>query len=389
MPNDELEDFSDEVTSASEYEAKLPGERKFLGWHLPRKQFVRHWQWCDQIWRLLDDYPRRNGLLKYLGLPGVDLLDLRHFHSEVCVPRNLHLQFLGFNSSAKPGNQTQIEMNVSLDEVKKLSHVDPISHILGDDISLVADQRSLAYTKVADMGPYDVINLDLCDGFGSEPPTSQGLDYYKATTQLLSIQAKANLPWVLLLTTRVDSPCVDVELLEVLITKYLQNMETCEAFLRASQSSFQIESEPSLREATQTAKGLMCVLLTGLCKWLTAYVHSLAPVTTLELKSVVGYRVTRDAEVVDLVSIALRFSPSTLVPPDPMGLASTSATPPDEGKVAVDSLKRVAKIKDVDAVLRDDPDLMQTVVGASANLLTLARYDRDRYLQWVASGCPV
>ena len=73
--------FGEEVA----YEAPLPEEKKeFLPWHRPRKQFVRHYQWCKEIRRMISHTPPADGVLKYLGLPGVDLLDLRYFHEEVC-----------------------------------------------------------------------------------------------------------------------------------------------------------------------------------------------------------------------------------------------------------------------------------------------------------------
>src|SRR6266481_980621 len=180
-----IEGHADAIVVIPTYEATLPRTRDFLPLHLPRKQFVRHHQWCEQIGRLLDDSPLADGTLKYMGLPGVDLLDLRHFHAAVCETRNISLRFLGFNSSATPTNDAHVELNISLDEVRRLPRVDPMSDVIGDDFALVAKEDSLACRKTRELGPYDVINLDLCDGFGAQAPGALDQTYYNAVNSLL------------------------------------------------------------------------------------------------------------------------------------------------------------------------------------------------------------
>src|SRR5690242_12105971 len=72
-----------------------PPRAKFLPWHRPRKHYVRNAQWANAIREVMRD---RDGSerLKYVGLPGVDLLDLRHILKFVCEPHERHLEFIGF-----------------------------------------------------------------------------------------------------------------------------------------------------------------------------------------------------------------------------------------------------------------------------------------------------
>jgi hypothetical protein len=128
--------------------------------------------------------------LKYLGLPGIDLLDLRYFHSQVCETRNINLRFLGFNSSAMPTSRGHTELNISLDEVRRLARVDPMSDVIRDNFTLVAKENSIACRKTRELGPYDVINLDLCDGFGAQSPGAVDHNYYDAVASLLALQAR-------------------------------------------------------------------------------------------------------------------------------------------------------------------------------------------------------
>lgn len=264
-PNDE--EHADDIVEVVKYEAPMPSDAKdFLPWHRPRKQYVRHYQWCHEINRMIGDTPPAGGLLKYLGLPGVDLLDLRHFHTEVCQTKNVKLRFLGFNSSARPASMAQTELNVSLDEVRKLSLVDQMSEVIGDNFAQVANQDSIAFQKARQLGPYDVMNLDLCDGFGAQAPGTRDNSYYEAVNSLLTIQARNVNPWLLLLTTRADRPNVNAEVLQTLLGKYVSNLAQCAPFRKASRDCFDIETADALNAAAETTAGFLPVFLTGLCK---------------------------------------------------------------------------------------------------------------------------
>ena len=88
-------------------------KREFSSWHKPRKQWIRKYQWLHEIGILLkgikfrDDRP-----LKYLSLPGDDLLDVRVLH-ELCVRQKLSLRYLGF--STKDPNKQGTQLNISID----------------------------------------------------------------------------------------------------------------------------------------------------------------------------------------------------------------------------------------------------------------------------------
>jgi hypothetical protein len=332
---------------------------------------------------MLDDSPLTDGTLKYMGLPGVDLLDLRYFHNAICETREINLRFLGFIDSANPKNEAQTEFNVSLDEVRRLPRVDPMSHVIGDDFALVAKEDSIAFRKARELGPFDVINLDLCDGFGAQTPGGLDQTYYDAVNRLLTLQSRYKNPWLLLLTTRADRANVDAKVLEALLGKYTDNLVNSASFREASLESFAIETKEALRAAANTTDGLLAVFLTGLCKWFLGLALELKPPTTVILRSVIGYRVERHAEHEDLISLALRFKPTYLPPSDSLGLASHRDAAPDEYQLATNALKQVARRHDADKRLIDDAELNQEMIDATSALLGLARYDVDAYRVWV------
>jgi hypothetical protein len=391
MPEDSQNEVghADDIVPINSYEAPLPEpKRTFLPWHLPRKQFVRQHQWCKQISKMLDDAPLDNRTLRYLGLPGVDLLDLRYFHEQVCATRDIKLRFLGFNKAAQPKNRAQTELNISLDEVRRLPLVDQMSDVIGDDFVGLANTNSLAWEKACTLGPYNVVNLDLCDGFGAHTPAdSVNLTYYDALVQLMSLQARSMDSWLLLLTTRTGREHTNIEVLEKFVSKYLNNLANCPPFKAKSKESYAIADEDTLRAAVKTVRGTLPIFLCGLCKWLVGLALAHNPPTKVELKSVIGYRVDRNAEAEDLVSLAFRFTPTLEPTVDPAGLTRPPTSSLDECSLAVKALGRIVARKDADFLLKENPRINEAMIDAAAELLERARYDPAAYREWAALDC--
>src|SRR5688500_14489161 len=92
---DALEDIlpTEEPTHA----AAEPPLGSFQPWHLPRKHHLRKNQWAVSLDRLLDVIPDRK-LIKYLCLPGQDLLDVQVL-ADVCKAKGRRLRYLGFDQS--------------------------------------------------------------------------------------------------------------------------------------------------------------------------------------------------------------------------------------------------------------------------------------------------
>ena len=379
----------EDVFGTEVYEAPLPSKRDFLPWHHPRKQFVRDRQWCGEIRKLLDGRGRDDGTFRYLGLPGTDLLDLRCFHNEICEPRDLRLRFLGFNSSANPHSDAQTDLNVSLDEVRKLAYVDPTSDVIWDDFSHLGNQESVAWKWARDFGPYDVINLDLCDGFGARPPDVIENTHYSAISSLLSLQARSKHPWLMLLTTRAGHAFLHEDVRNTLIGCYRENLADCAAFLRASRECFAVGTDAEVDAAVGEPEGMLHLSLVGICKWFIGLTCAQRPPSKVDVRSAIGYRVHPGAACEDLISLAIRIEPTFIPVSDRMGLARRRAAPiPDECLLAERALRRVFKRKDADALLAAKPALREQMVNQTAALLELARYDLAAFREWLAQPVP-
>jgi len=386
IPGDEQEEaLMDDEFPSYEYKAPTPGKKQFLPWHRPRKHFVRHEQWQQQIEKLTGEVVFEQGTIRYLGLPGTDLLDIRHFHKTLCEPKGLTLRFLGFNTAAHPQDAGQTELNISLDEVRKLPRIDPLSEVIRDDFCFLADDGSFAWERAKDLGPFDVINLDLCDGFAAHQPSRLDNNHYNAVSKLMALQAGKKQPWLLFLTTRTGLQDINETVLTALIGKYRRNLVDCDSFQKMSSTDFGIGNEADLQRELRTPDGHLSVFLVALCKWMIGIGIGQQPPFKVSVTSTLGYKVSGHATHNDLVSIAFRLDPTFAPAPDAMGIARQEDSRPNEGQLATAAVRRVKNRKCVDTILRNDPVTKSTMTQATAELLAQARYDIPEFLGWLGT----
>jgi hypothetical protein len=382
--NADGDDLTDDIVGVSDYAFSVPSKKEFKPWHRPRKQFVRNDQWLYYVSGLVDERNLSDGPITYFGLPGADLLDIRFFDKTVCNKKNVKLRFLGFDHGAAPDSDAASEFIISRDEVSKLESIDPQSDIIAHDIRELSDEDSIAWQKTLEYGPYDIVNLDLCDGITKEEGGNINDTYYNAVSRLLTVQSRRKSPWLLFLTTRVGKGHIHEDALEKLCDLYLKNLESCLPFREQSKAKLKIENETEFNLAKSDGQGLQRIVLTGLCKWLIGLTLGQNPPTLMEVKSLLGYRVKQGAPAEDMVSIALRFQPTHVPPNDPIQLAATKAIAPDECTQAEKVAARVGAIVDVDELLASDPAVMSEMTEAMCSLLESARYDVDAYRRWAA-----
>lgn len=386
MTNNLLNDNDDSLNSnifgTHTYKAASPQKKDFLPWHRPRKQYVRSSQWCEQIGRILDESTRDNKVLKYFGLPGNDLLDIRHIHNLICQPRQIQLSFLGFNSAVKANDDGQVEFDVSLDEVRKLPHINPESEIIGDDYCSISNTESIAWTKTHKLGPYDVVNLDLCDGFAKSQPGVVEENHYNAILQLLTIQAKHKYPWLLLLTTRVGKKHINPEVLKKLLDKYIHNLTNHTNFRDESIKNLNIKNEKDIFIAKEKDDELLKIFLISIFKWFASLAIECKPPFKSEMKSIIGYKVFPKANEIDLISMAIKFDPTFTPNIDPTGLAKHIIHHPDECAIAISAFPQINKIENADNILIENESIRNRMIEEMKNLLELARYDGNEYQIW-------
>ncbi|WP_419864534.1 PP_RS20740 family protein [Candidatus Poriferisodalis sp.] len=354
--------------------------REFRPWHRPRKQFVRREQWAKQVRGLYADRPPTDPL-RYLGLPGTDLIDLRYLHDEVCRPADRPLIFLGFNSEAQPNSPARDELNISLYEVGRLPNVQQRqSDVIHDDFRRISDESSIAWKRARAIGPFDVVNLDLCDGLASDSPTIRQ-SIYDALGQVTALQSHSLTPWLLLITTRIGPRMFDPNAEAAILQRFRDNVGTCDGFIEECQQHLGLNAT-AIEPSTCSDLDYLKLMIVALGKWLAELVQA-SRSSQVVLASTLGYRVVKSAPCEDLVSIALRCEPIFSRPAN--ALSPTPPQPFDECKTAKRIVRRAARRKDIDSILKADSDVHEGLVVEMEGLLTAARYDVERYRPWLES----
>ena len=318
--------------------------------------------------------------LHYLGLPGTDLLDLRYLHEQLCHAAGRTLRFLGFVSEAHPKNPASADLHISLEEVRRLANVDPHSDVIADDFRSIGNQRSMAWTQTKALGPFDIVNLDLCDGLASDPPKRDD-SIYDALAQLIAIQARNLNPWLLLVTTRIGHGKFDAQAEEAIFEHFSNNVEKCEGFAEACEECLNFDAR-SIDPATCSENALLDLMIVAIGKWLAVLMQSQGP-SRVELVSTYGYRINPAADQEDLVSFALRFEPVIAAPPNP--LSPTAPNPVDECATAMAILKRSTCRQNVDTILEQNQQTRERSINETKRLLKQARYEVADYCAWLAA----
>ena len=163
MANNRNRDFIDRIAPDQVIHISPPLEKEFKPWHKPRKQWVRLEQWRNETERLLGELNLDGRPLRYLSLPGKDMLDIRVF-AQLCQNKGIQLKCLGYDESVS-SDSDQTEVSISWNEVS--NQIQPTSIILPDNISVLKNKGSHAFSYIKKLGSFDVVNLDFCQSISS------------------------------------------------------------------------------------------------------------------------------------------------------------------------------------------------------------------------------
>ena len=373
---------------------KIPVERpEWKPWHKPRKQWLRDKQWCTAIQKLKGLLRLHERPFSYLSLPGDELLDFRVI-TKLCGELEINkVKLVGFNDCKSSGDSGR-RLTVAKNEVFTNDVVVEHSDVHSDDFKKISNLDSIAYKFADEKGPYDVINLDLCDSFSG---TSQDESYYKATLNLLNLQIQRRTePWLFLLTTRADKAKVNLEDIQHFGLNIQHNVSLSSNFKLNFEENYLIEecnSDFDFQNHARRTYSPHFEKLFGLFlgKWLLRITHT-SQRWSLELLDSYWYRTNRaTAFFPNMLSLAFLFQPIPVQVDDPSGLAqierSRSAVP-NETAQAIDMLNKMNQLKDVDLYLHQNKSEFEEALQNSEALLYKAGYVMASYRQWAMSVLP-
>lgn len=367
---------------------------EFKSWHLPRKQWVRRHQWAETTSRLMEELALRDRPLRYLGLPGSDLLDLEVL-AGICGSATTPFRYLGLNSAMQRPSEATMQ-RIADNTLRAIGNVDSGSLLLADDFAALASKKSIAFSRLRDFESFDVVNLDLCDAFTS----AGGKPIHLAVQNVVEYQTNSRTqPWLLFVTTTVDRRVIaqaELQQYEALLTA---NANSSTDFGTELAGLIGNQGTP-IAKAFSSAKGdqLARLLVLAMGKWLHGIVCG-QPAWTIHLKSSVYYRwglvsgtiATGAVAEGGLVSAVFGMVRNPIQAFDPTGIAGRSvATPvPDaaarEIRAALQMVKRVAMTVDLDCLLQADQNLREGLIRESAQMLAARNYSESKYLEFAGS----
>ncbi len=389
--------------------------REFAPWHKVRKEFIRKEQWNKFIiryavrylkqelqettgndeWSADDDVEIPDSILidrplKCLVIPGDDLLDIRSLHRDTQGIK-CYIRYLGFNYR-QGSEQSNTRVHIAHNDVTSSSRVSNDSIVLPDLFQMVAKPSSQAYRYVKQLGPFHVVNLDLCDSlFPNKETDIQAC--YDGLHAITAYQMKEMAtPWLLFITTEVAPKEVNPDQFDKLCQPTKTNLQH-ELFRDALAKIVPIESLNSNQQLVLTRldeKQLVDLFGVAIGKALLSFCSSAGATWKLEMRGSHSYCINAEKGV-SMMSFAFQFTPISRPPQDATGISTLKLNQPapfDEAELAIKLVSSVQRITDVDSLLESDTELRDSLVASSADLLESAGYDRTAYIQWVQNGEP-
>lgn len=372
--------------------AEEPLQRPFEPWHRPRKQWVRRYQWHDPLVGMLREthFPADARILRYLSLPGDDLLDVRVLR-EACEAAAVDLRFTGLNA-VPTGSPRDIRMNIAESEVRGLAGIHQGSAILRERFETVANQASIAFAEVRDGGPFHAVNIDLCDHLALRPQGRGRHTAVDALAEVIQLQLRnAMHPWLLFITTRVAPDRIDADNIAALMQAVTDNVDANAGFEGRTAALLRTEAQglrtlladPARLEPEEFTR----LFALGFGKWLLRFVGAAHPERRLTMLPSCFYAVISGRP--DMLSLGFRCDVRTAPARDRYELVADRARDAAAAEVdqALALLDVTERLMDLDAELAGDEQLMEAVTLESADLLRSAHYDVDGnpgYRRWLA-----
>jgi hypothetical protein len=361
-------------------------DKEFFPWHRPRKHYLRVHQWCAEVRALITKIGYQDGdVVRYLGFPGEDFLDIRVLKG-VCERAKVRIRYLGFDSTASYAGR-EFDFNLSKHEVFQLGCVHEHSRVLKTRLEQIANESSIAYRRTAKFRDFDIINIDLCDSMTS-PTGGDYPPYFDAIKKLCDLQvAGRTQPWLLFLTTRAVRDQLDPPTKRKLFECVRANIGEHPDFaseLAASLALDDVKIAAEISDQEPLDHGVL-VNLFGLSigKWLLKMMMEATPRLNVRLLKSYSYRV--ETPEPDMLSLAFLFDPAVARPVDRSGLSAPApaAPQPSERQLALELLRGVSGILDIDQHLHDNDETHSKMAEKCGDLLTTVHYDKTKYDRWV------
>jgi hypothetical protein len=325
--------------------------------------------------------------LRCLTIPGDDLLDLRSLWSEI-QHTGCWIRYLGFNSSFG-SNQPDTRVHLATNDLNSRERVARDSNVVHGPFQSIRSIGSQAYRYLQKYGPFNIVNLDLCDSLLPSASPSGGVnEYFDALYRLFEYQMQTQKKgWLFFITTQVAPLEIDYESFKKLCQPTIDNCQAHAEFYSQLESLTPKAVNPQSYELNlKVLSAEQVVDLFGIAfgKALLKFFNSSDQVWQVRMQTSHRYCINPEKGVF-MLSLAYELRPLFKPPTDPTGLATIiPVTQHDynELELALNLIERVKTISDVEEVLAANNGLYRALRMSSADLLESAGYDREEYFRW-------
>lgn len=401
MSTTEDDDFSESVLPPEVAPLASPEPLKFEPWHKPRKQYVRVEQWLRHVEGIVSKLGLQNFTdgepLRYMTLPGPDLLDIRMV-ADFCSGKSIKLRYTGFCHSTDT-DERRLRQNVNEFSITHKDAVVNSSKVVRSRLQDVGIKNSEAAVEMVKGGPFDVINIDACEPLAADDDDVSGrlVDAIRSITgyQL----AHRRKPWILLLTTPIQADSISKQSMAALNEQVIQNTKNDASFSDELSTRFQDGEDVAAyleRVSQNTGDGLLSVFSLGISKWLI-HLAEQAKFKVIKLNAY-SYSMFKEPPYdANMVSLCFLFEPTEITIEDGTGLTSNSQPVVNTGDKPISThlraLRRAFAIENLDIKLHEDAAKQQEMILQSKELLKKVGYpvddEADGYDAWLASVAQV
>ena len=382
--------------------------KKFKPWHHPRKHWVRINQLCKYSQILFNESYFQDNTIKYLTLPGEELMDVQTIIAKIgseelldiqalegafegSKKRGLLLKYIGFNNIGD-NKEKRATLEYAESTIKDSSIVHRESRVINDQVQNIANKDSDSYDYVKNNGPYNIINLDLCNSVANLPPDSKTHTYFDAIGQILEIQrSHMSEPFMMFIATKTTHDELDPKSLEIITKVCGENIRRSPDFKNKFEQIVEKEAEQLLIKMSKgesiSQEVLNKVFGVGLGKWLLHLVKPSAPHWDVSLEDICCYSIG-DFEP-NMLSLAFKFTKVNENISDDYGLFNIQEVNDghikSESELAIDMLNRSRTILDIDDLLKKDKEKRDKIIKQAGRLLNKSGYSERDYSDWAES----
>jgi len=383
------ESFDDYALPEETGEVSAPAPLSFAPWHRPRKQYVRKHQWVHHanttIAQLIGaGHLSQNSPLKYLTLPGPDLLDVK-LMADVCANNDLSLHYTGFcyvdetDAVRLRRNVQRFEIDRESIETERRKLIFPGSDVHVSKLEDITRPRSEARTLMERGGPYNIVNIDACAPIASDGNNQTGR-LVDAIRTIVDYQFNTNRqPWLLYLTTPIQVDSVSQDALTALHEQVAQNVRTDTAFASELAERYIGDEEVQQyleRTAQENGHEFVRTITLGISKWLV-HLAEQASFNVIKLPAACYSMFRREPFSPNMISTCYLFKPAPLDLFDASGLTQDTPRPAGTPRISdhIRALRQSVAIENLDEKFANDAELRAEMIGETKELLAAVGYD--------------